>query len=194
MPGLKGTKTAENLLKSFAGESQARNRYTFYSSVAKKEGYVQIANIFMETAENERAHAKRFFDLLKVDVNGEQLQITAEYPVALGDTKANLLSAAIGENEEWSDLYPAFADEADKEGFKDIAAVFRTIGEVEKHHEARFRKLLDNMNNNKVFSKEKEVLWKCINCGYIFTGKSAPEVCPSCLHPKAYFEVLVENY
>ena len=194
MSNLKGTKTAENLLKAFAGESQARNRYTYYSSVAKKEGYIQISNLFTETAGNEKEHAERFFNLLKEDINGEQLEINAAYPVAIGDTKANLLSAATGENEEWSKLYPNFADVAESEGFSAVAVVFRTIAEVEKRHESRYRKLLDNLNNNKVFNKDEVILWKCNNCGYIFEGKSAPEICPSCLHPKAYFEVFVENY
>ncbi len=194
MANLKGTKTAENLLKSFAGESQARNRYTFYGAIAREEGYVQISNVFYETAENERAHAKRFFDLLKEDTNGDQIEITGEYPVAIRDTKGNLLSAAIGENEEWSDLYPAFGNEAQGEGFKAVASAFSTIAEVEKRHETRFRKLLANMEANKVFSKDKETLWKCNNCGYIYIGASAPEACPACLYPKSYFEIFTENY
>ncbi|MBU3091420.1 rubrerythrin family protein [Clostridium sp. CM028] len=194
MKTLKGTKTAENLMKSFAGESQARNRYTYYSSIAKKEGYVQIANIFIETADNEKEHAKRFFKFLNESLNGEVVEINATYPVGLGDTKANLLSAANGENEEWSDLYPAFAKVAQEEGFDDIAFVFRKISDVEKHHEERYRELLSNIENNTVFNKEESVIWKCRNCGYIFEGKSAPKICPACVHPQAYFEIFSEKY
>lgn len=194
MKTLKGTKTAENLMKSFAGESQARNRYTYYSSVAKKEGYVQIANIFLETADNEKEHAKRFFKFLSESLNGEEVEINATYPVGLSDTKANLLSAANGENEEWSDLYPAFAKVAQEEGFTDIAFVYRKISEVEKHHEERYRQLLSNIENNTVFNKDESVIWKCSNCGYIFEGKSAPKLCPACAHPQAYFEILSEKY
>lgn len=194
MKSLKGTQTAENLMRAFAGESQARNRYTFYSSIAKKEGYVQISNLFMETAENEREHAKVFFKFLKESLDGEQVEINGAYPVALGDTKANLFAAAEGEKEEWSNLYPEFADIADKEGFPDIAEAFRRIAEIEKHHEERYRKLLSNVENNNVFKKDKVVAWKCNNCGYIHTGEEAPEVCPACKHPRAYFEMLAENY
>ncbi|MBL4937712.1 rubrerythrin family protein [Clostridium sp. YIM B02515] len=195
MNSLKGTKTAENLMKAFAGESQARTRYTFYSSVAKKEGYVQIANIFTETADNEKEHAKRFFKFLNEGgLAGETVKITADFPVVLGDTKLNLLAAANGENEEWSDLYPAFADIAEKEGFPAIAVAFRKISEVEKRHEARYRKLLSNLENDEAFKKTTSVLWKCNNCGYIFEGTEAPKVCPACLHPQSYFEVFVENY
>lgn len=195
MNSLKGTKTAENLMKAFAGESQARTRYTFYSSVAKKEGYVQIANVFTETAENEKEHAKRFFKFLNEGgLAGETVKITADFPVALGDTKLNLLAAANGENEEWSDLYPTFADIAEKEGFPAIAVAFRKISEVEKRHEARYRKLLSNIENDEAFKKTASVLWKCNNCGYIFEGTEAPKVCPACLHPQGYFEVFVENY
>ncbi|WP_461205344.1 rubrerythrin [Clostridium sp. DL1XJH146] len=194
MQSLKGSKTAENLLKSFAGESQARNRYTFYASVAKKEGYVQISNIFEETADNEKEHAERFFKFLKEDFSLEALEITASYPVALGDTKLNLLAAANGEKEEWDELYPEFAKIADEEGFKEIAAVYRSIASVEKHHEERYRSLLDNVENNKVFEKEEEIEWKCGNCGFIHKGKKAPGVCPACAHPQAYFEVLCDNF
>ncbi len=194
MKSLKGSKTAENLLKSFAGESQARNRYTYYASVAKKEGYVQISNIFTETADNEKEHAKRFFKFLKEDFQKEAIEITASYPVALGDTKLNLDSAAEGENEEWSELYPEFAKVAEEEGYNEIAAVFRNIASVEKHHEERFRKLLANVKNMTVFEKDGEVYWKCNNCGYIYKGKKAPEVCPACAHPKSYFEVLCDNF
>jgi len=195
MNSLKGTKTAENLMKAFAGESQARTRYTFYSSVAKKEGYVQIANIFTETADNEKEHAKRFFKFLNEGgLAGETVKINADFPVALGDTKLNLLAAANGENEEWTDLYPAFADTAEKEGFPAIAVAFRKISEVEKRHEARYRNLLANIENDKTFKKTASVLWKCNNCGYIFEGTEAPKACPACLHPQGYFEVFVENY
>ena len=194
MNSLKGTKTSENLLKSFAGESQARNRYTYYASIAKKEGFVQISNLFTETADNEKEHAKRFFKFLSEGLGVDNVEITATYPVAYGDTKVNLKAAADGENEEWTDLYPTFADEADAEGFPVIAAVYRKIAEVEKHHEERYRALLNNIENNKVFSKDIEVSWKCINCGYIYIGQDAPIACPACAHPQSYFEVLAENY
>ncbi|HHW67968.1 MAG TPA: rubrerythrin family protein [Epulopiscium sp.] len=196
MKSLKGTRTAENLLKSFAGESQARNRYTYYASVAKKEGYVQIANIFTETADNEKEHAKRFFKFLSADpeLNGTALQITADYPIALGNTLENLKAAASGENEEWSDLYPAFADVAAEEGFPEIAAVYRKIADAEKRHETRFNKLAANIENGTVFKKDEVVLWKCNNCGYIHEGTEAPKLCPACAHPQSYFEVFVETY
>jgi len=194
MKPLKGTKTAENLMKSFAGESQARNRYTYYSSIAKKEGYVQIANIFTETADNEKEHAKRFFKFLSASLNGEVVEIVATYPVGLSDTKANLLWAANGEKEEWSELYPEFARVAEEEGFPDIAFVYRKIVEVEKHHYARYRQLLSRLEDGTIFNRAEEVMWKCSNCGYITEGASAPELCPACAHPKAYFEVLSENY
>jgi len=193
---LKGTKTAENLLKSFAGESQARNRYTYYASIAKKEGYTQMGNIFTETAGNEKEHAERFFKFLAdSDLNGEAVVINeAGYPISLGNTKENLLAGAAGENEEWTTLYPHFADVAEDEGFVDIAYVYRRISEVEKRHEARYRKLAKNIEDGTVFIKNETVLWKCSNCGFIFEGKYAPEVCPSCAHPKAYFEIFTENY
>ena len=196
MKSLKGTKTAENLLKSFAGESQARNRYTFYASAAKKEGYIQIQNIFTETAGNEKEHAERFFRFLAdSDLNGEAVVINdAGYPIFLGDTKSNLLAAAAGENEEWTVLYPHFADVAQEEGFPDVSYVYRKISEVEKRHEARYRKLIKNIQDGTVFTKDETTLWKCSNCGFIFEGRSAPEVCPSCAHPKAYFEIFSENY
>lgn len=192
---LKGTKTADNLMKAFAGESQARNRYTYYSSVAKKEGYVQISALFQETADNEKEHAKRFFKFLKEDLNGEVLEINgAGYPVALGDTVFNLKAAAAGENEEWTELYPAFADTADEEGFPAIAVAFRKIAEVEKHHEERYLKLAANIEAEKVFAKGEETAWKCRNCGYIHIGETAPEICPACIHPKSYFEVSCDNF
>lgn len=192
---LKGSKTAENLMKSFAGECQARTRYTYYSSIAKKEGYVQIANIFMETAEQEKEHAKRFFKFLKDELNGEAIEITAGYPVALyNETLNNLEAAAAGEHEEWSTDYPEFARIAREEGFLDVAVAFERIAEVEKRHEMRYRKLLENIKNDTIFKKEQTVLWKCNNCGYIYEGEEAPEVCPACLHPQGYFEVFIENY
>lgn len=194
MKSLKGTKTAENLMKAFAGESQARNRYTYYASVAKKEGYVQIQNLFLETADNEKEHAKRFFKFLNESMLGEMVEITATFPVGLGDTKTNLLAAAEGENEEWVDLYPNFADVADEEGFPEIATVFRKIAEIEKHHERRYRKLLENIENNRVFEKDSVVHWKCNNCGYIHTGEKVVELCPACAHPQGYFEMFVETY
>ncbi|MBE6066071.1 rubrerythrin [Clostridium cochlearium] len=195
MKSLKGTKTAENLLKAFAGESQARNRYTYYASRAKKDGYVQISNIFQETADNEKEHAKRFFKFLNEDLKGEAIEITnVSYPVGLGDTKENLKYAADGEKEEWSELYPEFAKVADEEGFPAIATVFRKIAEVELHHEKRYRKLLENINNDKVFKKDDSTLWKCLNCGYIYEGQAAPEICPACAHPMAYFELLADNF
>ncbi|MFP4697648.1 MAG: rubrerythrin [Eubacteriales bacterium] len=196
MKTLKGTKTAENLLKAFAGESQARNRYTMYANVAKKEGYVQIHNIFLETAENEQQHAKTFFKFLSNDeeINGTAIDIEATYPVALGDTKFNLLAASEGENEEWSDLYPEFAKVAEEEGFKEIANVFRAIASVEKHHESRYKKLASNIENNSVFEKPNKVYWKCTKCGYIHEGTEAVKVCPSCSHPQSYFELNIEAY
>ena len=195
MESLKGSKTAENLMKSFAGECQARTRYTYYSSVAKKEGYVQISNIFMETAENEKEHAKRFYKFLKNDYSGEQIEITAGYPVALyDDTLKNLKAAASGENEEWTDLYPTFAKIADEEGYPEIAAVYRQIAKVENSHEIRYNKLAKNIEEDKVFKKDETVLWKCNNCGYIYEGAEAPMACPACAHPQSYFEVFVENY
>jgi len=194
MKSLKGTKTAENLMKSFAGESQARTRYTYYASVAKKDGFIQISNIFMETAENEKEHAKRFFKFLNESLKDETVEIKASYPVSLGDTLSNLLSAAGGEYEEWSELYPEFAKVADEEGFNEIAVVYRRIAEVEKHHEARYRKLYANIRNDLVYKKENSCLWKCNNCGYIYEGLGAPDLCPACAHPRDYFEVFVEAY
>lgn len=197
MKSLKGTKTAENLLKAFAGESQARNRYTYYASAADKEGYKQIKNIFIETADNEKEHAKRFYKFLLEGFKGELpafIEINACYPVAQGTTVENLKAAASGENEEWTDLYPAFAKIAEEEGFPEIATAFKMIASVEKRHEARYSKLAENIEENKVFKKDEKVLWKCGNCGYIYEGEEAPEKCPACVHPKAYFEVFVETY
>lgn len=197
MRSLKGTKTSENLLKAFAGESQARNRYTFYASVADKEGYKQIKNIFIETADNEKEHAKRFYKLLLEGLQGElpaAIEINAAFPVAQGTTLDNLTAAANGENEEWSDLYPEFAQVAAGEGFPEIASVFKMIASVEKHHEERYKKLAENIANGTVFKKEEKVLWKCGNCGYVHEGAEAPDKCPACAHPQAYFELLVEAY
>lgn len=194
MANLKGTKTAENLMKSFAGESQARMRYTYYANVAKKEGYVQIANVFTETADNEMAHAKRFFDFLNRDLCCDSVEINADYPVANRDTKTNLKAAAQGENEEHTQLYPEFADVAEAEGFEDVAYVYREIAEAEERHERRFLKLLENLENGTVFEKDEVVEWKCNNCGYIHTGKSAPDLCPACAHGQKYFEVFHETY
>ena len=194
MKDLKGSKTAENLMKAFAGDSLARTRYTYYSSIAKKEGFVQISNIFAETAENEKEHAKRFYKFLVACLNEEMVSINAAYPVAMGDTKLNLLAAAAGENEEWSELYPQFADVADAEGFPEVAAVFRKISEVEKRHEARYRKLAANIEAGLVFKRPETHEWKCNNCGYIHTGPNAPDMCPACAHPKDHFEIFVENY
>jgi rubrerythrin len=188
---LKGTATEQNLLKSFAGESQARNRYEFFASVAKKEGYEQIAAIFLETAGQEKEHAKRFFKFLE----GGMTEIQASYPAGIiGTTKENLKAAAEGENEEWTTLYPKFAEIAKKEGFSEIAAAFRMISKVEAEHERRYLKLLQNVSENKVFVKDGKVWWKCRNCGYVYESDKALEVCPACLHPKAYMQVRDENY
>ncbi|MFW5847044.1 MAG: rubrerythrin [Nanoarchaeota archaeon] len=193
---LKGTQTAKNLLKSFAGESQARNRYTYFASVAKKEGYRQIEAIFKETAKNEKEHAEVFFKYLE-DLQGEALEISASYPAGkIGITEENLLSAAEGEAEEWGELYPEFKKIAKEEGFEKIAESFQEIAEVEEQHEKRYRKLLDNVKNNTVFKKpgKKETKWKCRNCGYVHEGEEAPELCPACKHKQEYYEVLEENY
>ena len=190
MPSLHGSKTEKNLLAAFAGESQARNRYTFFASVAKKEGYEQIAAIFLETAGNEEEHAKRFFKFLE----GGAVEITASYPAGvISTTKDNLKAAAEGEHEEFAELYPHFAEVAKQEGFSEIALAFRTIALVEKHHEARYRKLLKQVEDGTVFKKEKVVRWKCRKCGYIHEGKTPPAQCPACQHPESYFEVLEET-
>ena len=197
MKSLTGTKTRENLLKAFAGESQARNRYTIYAKEAEKEGCRQIANLFMETAENEYQHAKRFFNFLAEGLQEElptTVEITADFPVAKGDTIENLRAAAAGENEEWDDLYPAWAKIAEEEGFKEIAAVWRKIADVEQRHEARFLKLKDNIEKGIVFEREESREWICQKCGYVHTGPSAVKICPSCAHPLSYFELFVENY
>jgi rubrerythrin len=191
MMELKGSKTEQNLLKSFAGESQARNRYTFFASVAKKEGYEQISAIFTETAGNEKEHAELFFKHLK----GGMVEITAAYPAGIiSDTAENLKEAAEGEKLEWGTLYPNFADVAEKEGFPEIANTFRMVAKVEEKHERRYRKLLANVKQGKVFKKDKVIMWKCRNCGHIYEGSEAPEKCPVCDHDRAYFEVWCENY
>ena len=174
-----GTQTLKNLQTAFAGESQARNKYTYFASVAKKEGYEQIAAIFLETADNEKEHAKLWFKELE----------------GIGDTLANLKAAAEGENYEWTEMYKEFAETAEKEGFKELAARFKLVGEVEKHHEERYKALFSNIESNEVFTKKTGIkVWKCRNCGYIYVGESAPKVCPTCLHPQAYFELEVKNY
>ena len=191
--GLKGSETEKNLLKAFAGESQARNRYTYFASVAKKEGYEQISAIFLETADNEKEHAKIFFQHL--NEIGEPVEITAKYPAGkISTTAENLLAAANGENEEWGILYPNFEKIARKEGFEKIAESFKEISEVEEQHEKRYRKLLENIKQKKVFKKDEVVLWKCRNCGYVHESEEAPANCPACKHPQAYYEVLEENY
>ncbi|MDX9871130.1 MAG: rubrerythrin family protein [Clostridia bacterium] len=197
MKSLKGTKTAENLMKAFAGESQARMRYTFFAAAAEKEGYKQIKDIFIETAENERAHAWRFYKFLLGGLQGELpavIEIKDCFPVAYGTTEENLRHAAGGENEEWSSHYPAFADIAEEEGFSEIALAFRRVADAEKRHETRFLKLAENIQKNRVFTKGSLILWKCGNCGYIHEGAEAPEECPACAHPQSYFEVFVETY
>jgi rubrerythrin len=188
---IKGTKTEKNLLASFAGESQARNRYTYFASIAKKEGYEQISAFFLDTAENEKEHAKLFFKLLE----GGATEITATYPAGvIGTTTENLKASANGEHEEWAVLYKDAAKTAKEEGFDDIAKQFEEIAKVEAEHEKRYRKLLENLEKNKVFNKDKLVSWRCRNCGRIIQSSDAPDQCPACKHPKAYFELFVENY
>ncbi len=188
---IKGTETEKNLLKAFAGESQARNRYTYFASAAKNEGYEQISAIFLETAENEKEHAKRFFKFLE----GGMVEINVSYPAGvIGCTKDNLKESAGGEHEEWSLLYPSFAKTARKEGFLDVAICFEQVCIAEKAHEERYKKLLKNIQDNTVFSKKTSAVWKCRNCGYVIGGKEAPDKCPACLHAKKYFEIKEENY
>lgn len=188
---LKGTKTEKNLLAAFAGESQARNRYSYYAGAAKKERFEQIAAIFLETAENEKEHAKRFFKFLE----GGMAEFTAAFPAGtIGTTAENLGAAAEGEHEEWTKLYPGFADEADREGFPEIASAFRYISKVEAEHEKRYRKLLENVTQNKVFRKDASTEWKCRNCGYHHEGNEPPDLCPACMHPRDFFELVAVNY
>jgi rubrerythrin len=192
MAEFKGSKTEENLLKAFAGESQARNRYTFYAKQAQKEGFEQIGDVFLQTAEHERQHAKRFFKHLE----GGVVEITASYPAGTfeGTTAEHLAAAAAGEHEEWVDLYPAFAEVAQSEGFKDVATSFRMVAKAEAMHEARYLKLRANIEEGKVFEKPEKVRWMCRKCGYVHEGPKAPKVCPTCTHPQSYFEVFAENY
>ncbi|MCK4645832.1 MAG: rubrerythrin family protein [Candidatus Aminicenantes bacterium] len=191
MKSLKGTQTEKNLLTAFAGESQARNRYAFFASKAKKEGYEQISGIFHETAENEKEHAKRLFKFLE----GGTAEISASFPAGvIGETKDNLKESAEGENHEHTIMYPEFAKIAEEEGFSDIASAMRSIANAEKQHEKRYLGLLDNLNNNTVFMKDKIVKWRCRNCGYIHEGNEAPEECPACAHARSYFELLAENW
>ncbi|MEI6863680.1 MAG: rubrerythrin family protein [Candidatus Omnitrophota bacterium] len=188
---LKGTKTEQNLLKAFAGESQARNRYTYFASAARKEGYEQIANIFAETAENEKEHAKIFFKHLE----GGEVEITAKYPAgSINNTKSNLEAAAAGEKMEWAVLYVDFGKTASDEGFPEVAKSFAEIAKVEKFHESRYRRLIDNIAKSEVFKKKLPIKWHCINCGYVFEGAEAPKECPACKHPQAFYEVLAENF
>lgn len=189
--GLRGSRTEKNLLAAFAGESQARNRYTYFASQAKKEGYEQIAAIFLGTADNEKEHAKLEFKCLE----GGEVEITAAFPAGvIGDTAANLQAAAEGEHYEWTTMYPEFAKVAKKEGFNEIATMFTEISEVEEEHEKRYLVLLENVREGKVFKKDQPVKWHCRNCGYVHEGTEAPEVCPACQHPQSYYEVLAENW
>jgi len=195
MPSIKGTETEKNLMKAFAGESQARNRYTYFASAAKKEGLVQIADIFAETADQEKEHAKRFFSFLE----GGELEITACFPAGFSDglvgtAAENLEAAAGGEHEEWAELYPAFSAKAKEEGFAAVAMIFEKISIAEKQHEKRYLDLLKNLNEGTVFKKDGNVMWRCRNCGFIHEAKEAPGMCPACAHPQAHFEVLAENY
>lgn len=191
MKSLKGTRTEKNLLTAFAGESQARNRYDYFASQAKKDGYVQISEIFKETALNEKEHAKRLFKFLE----GGEVEIAAAFPAGvIGNTAENLKASAAGEHYEWTEMYPEFAKIADEEDFCEIAQVFRSIAIAEKQHEKRYLALLQNIEKNRVFQREETVKWKCGNCGYIHEGTEPPEKCPACAHPKAYFELLGENY
>jgi len=188
---IKGTKTEKNLLASFAGEAQARNRYTFFASAAKKEGYEQISRFFLETAENEKEHAKVFFKYLE----GGEVEITAAYPAGvIGDTKSNLEAAAAGENMEWTILYSEAAKVAKEEGFPEVARSFEQIAKVEKFHENRYRRLAANIAGSEVFMKKETTKWHCLNCGYVNEGTEAPQECPACKHPQSYYEVLAENY
>lgn len=191
MSSLKGTKTEQNLLKSFAGESQARMRYDYFSSQAKKDGLEQIAAIFAETSLNEKEHAKRFFSFLE----GGVVEITATYPAGkIGTTMENLKASAEGENEEWTELYPEFARIAEEEGFREIASAYKLIAKVEKAHEERYRTLYNNLEEGKVFKRDGKVVWKCRNCGFLHEGTVAPKLCPACLHPQSFFEINESNY
>ena len=195
MTEFKGSKTAENLMKAFTGESQARMRYTYYSKTALKEGYRQISNIFQETADNEKEHAKLFYkQLIKHGLNGSPVEIHASYPVAFDDTLSNLKYAAKGEKEEWTELYPSFAAMADREGFADVARTFKHVAGVEKRHAERYNKLHNALESHKLFVKDGKVYWKCLECGHIVEASKAPERCPVCDHPQGHFEIWIENY
>ena len=188
MSNLKGTETLKNLMAAFAGESQARNRYTFWSSIAKKEGYVEVSKIFEETANQEKEHAKRLMKLMNTAAQGETLPVAGEFPVLMGTTVENLKAAAAGENEEWTHMYPEFAKKAEEEGLPEIAAILRAIAMAEKMHEERYLKLAKQIEDGTVFKKDHKVLWKCNNCGFVVESLEAPTVCPDCNHPQAYFE------
>lgn len=191
MSSLKGTETEKNLLKAFAGESQARNRYTMFAAAAKKEGFVQISAIFQETADQEKAHAKRFFKFLE----GGEVEITASFPAGtVGTTLENLKASAGGENHEHTEVYPAFAATAREEGFEEVAQAFEAIAIAEKHHEDQYRKLAENIESGKVFERDGTFIWRCRNCGFIHEGAAAPEQCPACVHPRAHFEIMPENF
>ncbi len=190
----KGSKTMCNLMNSFAGESQARNRYTFFASTAKKEGYEQIASIFLDTADNEGVHAKTFFRHLADNLGEAEVDVNASYPVVFADTLSHLKASIAGENEEWTKLYPEAAKTADEEGFPGIAESFRQIAEAEKEHENRYQSLRENIENKTVFKKDKTVKWRCRKCGRVIEAPGAPEKCPACNHPKAYFEIMAENF
>lgn len=193
MKSLFGTQTAQNLAKAFAGESQARNRYTFYSEVAEREGHKHIASIFTETANEERAHAKVFFNLLIEGLGNSQIKVNTEYPIGYGTTEQNLKYAAAGEKEEWGTAYPSFADIAKEEGFPEVEFAFRKILEIEKVHEERYVDLLNRMENNKLYKQDTAVHWKCRNCGFIYEGVEAPKVCPACKYPQGYFEIITNT-
>lgn len=191
MKSLKGSQTEKNVLTAFAGESQARNRYTYFASQARKDGYIQISNIFAETADQEREHAKRFFKFLE----GGEAQVSAAFPAGkIGSVSENLEAAAAGENYEWTTMYPDFAKTAREEGYEMVAKAFEAVAVAEKQHDKRYKELLDNVKSKKVFKRDEKVLWRCLNCGYIFEGTEAPQACPACLHPQAYFELLGENW
>ncbi len=191
MKSLKGSQTEKNVLTAFAGESQARNRYTYFASQAKKDGYIQISNIFSETADQEREHAKRFFNFLE----GGEAEVAAAFPAGkIGTVAENLEAAAAGENYEWTSMYPGFAKVAREEGFEMVAKAFEAVSVAEKQHDKRYKALLANVKERKVFKREEPVLWRCLNCGYIYEGSEPPKACPACLHPQAYFELLGENW
>lgn len=193
MKSLKGSKTADNLAKAFAGESQARNRYTFFSRVAAKEGHKQIEEIFLETAENERAHAKVFYDLMIEGLGKAQIHVDADYPIGFGTTLDNLKYGAEGEREEWGTAYPEFAKVAEEEGYPEVAFAFSKILEIEKHHEQRYLDLYANLKDDLLYKRNEPEYWKCRNCGYIYEGTEAPKICPACKHPQGYFEIMYDT-